>query len=73
MLFQKLVTRCTHHEGDMYLIKNKTIKNIVLLINNNTIYLYPKGAKNDNIKVNELNAQLKNLKKMRFIQITKIG
>jgi hypothetical protein len=56
----------------MYLIKNKTIKNIVLLLEGCTNYLYPKGEKNDNIKVKELNPQLRNLKTMKFIQITKI-
>jgi hypothetical protein len=56
----------------MYTIKNKTIKNIVLQVEGHTVFLNPKGSKNDEIIVNELNPQLKNLKKMRFIQISKV-
>jgi len=54
-----------------YLIKNKTSKNIVLLIEGCTTYLYPKGKKGDNLLVDTLTPQLKNLKKLRFIQISK--
>jgi hypothetical protein len=58
----------------MYLIKNKTIKNIVLAIDGHTQYLYPKGDKynRDQVKVHSLNGQLKNAKKLKFIQITRI-
>lgn len=57
-----------------YLIKNKTTKNIVLLIDGSTAYLYPKGdAKSrDNLLVKTLTPQLKNAKMLKFIQITKV-
>ena len=55
-----------------YLIKNKTTKNIVLNVDGGTRFLYPKNKQNDNLVVNLLTPQLKNLKKLRFIQITKI-
>lgn len=57
-----------------YLIKNKTSKNIVLLIEGGTKFLYPKNdeEKRDVLIVEEVTQQLKNLKKLKFIQITKI-
>jgi len=58
----------------MYLIKNKTTKNIVLLIKGSTEFLYPKGnLKNrDHMIVDELTPQLKNIKILKFIQISKM-
>lgn len=56
-----------------YLIKNKTSKTIVFLINGHTQYLYAKGKKRDRFIVDELTPQIKNIKKMRFIQISKVG
>lgn len=57
-----------------YLIKNKTTKNIVLLIDGSTHFLYPKDNKNgkDQLVVEELTPQLKNIKKLKFIQISKV-
>jgi hypothetical protein len=57
-----------------YLVKNKTSKNIVLMIDGGTVYLYPKGdlKGRDNLAVNSLTPQLKNAKLLKFIQITKI-
>jgi len=55
-----------------YLIKNKTSKNIVLLVDGCTTFLYPRGKKRDFKIVDALTPQLKNLKKLKFIQITKI-
>jgi len=55
-----------------FLIKNKTSKNIVLLINGGTKFLYPKSKEGNSLTVDTLVSQLKNLKKLRFIQITKI-
>jgi hypothetical protein len=57
-----------------YIIKNKTTKNIVLLINGLTHFLYPKNdAKGrDQVVVEELTPQLKNIKKKKFIQISKV-
>lgn len=57
-----------------YLIKNKTIKPIVILDEGFTKYLYPKGDRlgRDKIFVNELNSQIKNMKELKFIQITKM-
>lgn len=56
-----------------YIIKNKTIKNIVLLIDGKTFCLSPKGDSfnRDVLIVKELNDQLKNLKNLKLIQITK--
>jgi hypothetical protein len=56
-----------------YLIKNKTSKTIVFLVNGNTKYLYAKGKKGDKFVTDELTPQIKNIKKMRFIQISKVG
>jgi hypothetical protein len=56
-----------------YLIKNKTSKTIVFLVNGSTQYLYAKGKKRDRFIVDELTPQIKNIKKMRFIQISKVG
>ena len=57
-----------------YLVKNKTTKNIVLLIHGHTHFLYPKNDKRcrDQLVVNELTPQLKNIKKLKFIQISKV-
>lgn len=56
-----------------YLIKNKTSKTIVFLIKGETKYLYAKGKKRDRFMVDELTPQIKNIKRMRFIQISKVG
>lgn len=56
-----------------YLIKNKTSKTIVLLISGTTNYLLAKGKRGDKLYVNELTPQIKNIKKMKFIQISKVG
>jgi hypothetical protein len=57
-----------------YLIKNKTIKNIALLIDSHTAFLYPKGdgRNRDKMLVDELTPQLKNAKNLKFIQISKV-
>jgi hypothetical protein len=57
-----------------YLIKNKTSKNIVLLVDGGTHYLLPKGdgKGRDCLLVGSLTPQLKNAKMLRFIQITKV-
>lgn len=57
-----------------YLIKNKTSKNIVLLVDGGTHYLLPKGdvKSRDCLLVSSLTPQLKNAKMLRFIQITKV-
>lgn len=57
-----------------YLIKNKTTKNIVLLLNGKTKYLYPKGDSmgRDKILVNKLTEQVKNAKSLKFLQISKV-
>jgi hypothetical protein len=57
-----------------YLVKNKTTKNIVLLINGSTHFLYPKNNKKgrNQLVVDELTPQLKNIKKLKFIQISKV-
>jgi hypothetical protein len=57
-----------------YLVKNKTTKNIALLINGSTDFLYPKGdLKNRDRKIVEiLTPQLKNIKNLKFIQISKV-
>jgi hypothetical protein len=57
-----------------YLIKNKTSKNIVLLVDGFTTYLYPKGDKKerDRLVVDTLTQQIKNIKVLKFIQINKI-
>lgn len=56
-----------------YLIKNKTTKNIVLLLDGKTKYLYPKGDRlgRDKTTVNKLTGQLKNAKTLKFLQISK--
>jgi phage gp16-like protein len=58
----------------MFVIKNKTSKTLVLLIDGNSHFLYPKGdsKKRDNVSVNELTSQIRNMKKLRFIQISKV-
>jgi hypothetical protein len=58
----------------LYLVKNKTIKTIVLLIAKKTVFLYPKGdeRQQDKLYLKALNPQLKNLKQLKFIQVTKI-
>lgn len=58
-----------------YIIKNKTTKNIVLLVEGKTKFLYPKGDNRgrDQILVDELTSQMKNAKQLRFIQITKVN
>jgi hypothetical protein len=58
----------------MYLIKNKTTKNIVLLVKGSTEFLYPKGdlKGRDHLEIEELTPQLKNIKVLKFIQISKI-
>lgn len=58
----------------LHFIKNKTIKTIVLLVDKKTVYLYPKGdeREQDKLYVRVLNPQLKNLKQLKFIQVTKI-
>ena len=56
-----------------YLIKNKTSKTIVFLIDGYTKYLYTKGKKRDKFIVNKLTPQIKNIKRMKLIQISKIG
>jgi hypothetical protein len=57
-----------------YLIKNKTIKNIVFLLDGKTKYLYPKGDKKgrDSMVINKITEQVKNTKSLKFIQVTKI-
>ncbi len=57
-----------------YLIKNKTTKNIVLLVNGSTHFLYPKNdvRERDQLVVIELTPQLRNIKKLKFIQISKV-
>ena len=57
-----------------YIIKNKTTTTHVLLINNATYYLLAKGnkQKRDVVEVDSLTPQLKNMKNMKFIQITKV-
>ena len=57
-----------------YLVKNKTTKNIVLLIDGSTHFLYPKDNKKgrDKVIVEELTPQMKNIKKLKFIQISKV-
>jgi hypothetical protein len=57
-----------------YLIKNKTSKTLVLLIEGHTSYLYPRGREKqkDQMTVSSLPPQLKNLKTLKFIQITKV-
>ena len=55
-----------------YLIKNKTSKNIVLLVNGATTYLNPRGDKGDTVFVSELTPQLRNAKTLKFLQITKV-
>lgn len=57
-----------------YLIKNKTTKNIVLLIKGYTHFLYPKNSSTgrDKVIVEELTPQIKNIKNMKFIQISKV-
>lgn len=59
----------------LYLVKNKTIKTIVLLIAGKTVYLYSKGDENekDKLYIRNLTPQLKNLKGLKFIQLTKIS
>ena len=58
-----------------YIIKNKTTKNIVLLVDGKTKFLYPKGDRRqrDQILVDEVTSQMKNAKQLRFIQITKVN
>jgi len=57
-----------------YLIKNKTIKTIVLLLDGKTKYLFPKGDRlgRDKIEINKLTGQVKNAKSLKFLQITKV-
>lgn len=57
-----------------YLVKNKTTKNIVLLIDGSTTYLYPKGDNGGRDKrlVNSLTDQVRNAKALKFIQISKV-
>lgn len=57
-----------------YLVKNKTTKNIVLLIDNSTHFLYPKNDARgrDQLVVREITPQLRNIKKLKFIQISKV-
>lgn len=57
-----------------YIIKNKTIKNIVFLVDGNTRYLFPKGDPKgrDELRVNQLTGQMKNAKSLKFIQISKV-
>jgi hypothetical protein len=57
-----------------FLIKNKTSKNIVLLIDGCTTYLYPKGSLSgkDHLAVDSITPQIKNIKMLKFIQISKI-
>lgn len=58
-----------------YIIKNKTTKNIVLLVEGRTKFLYPKGdsRNRDQVLVDEVTTQMKNAKALRFIQITKVN
>lgn len=57
-----------------YIIKNKTTKNIVLLVDGLTHFLYPKNDSKgrDQLVVDELTPQLKNIKKLKFIQISRV-
>lgn len=57
-----------------FLIKNKTTKNIVLLVDGNTSFLYPKGDKfnRDKKTVKTLTEQIKKIKSLKFIQISKV-
>lgn len=57
-----------------YLVKNKTTKNIVLLVDGATTYLYPKGDRlgRDKRLVNNLTDQIRNAKALKFIQISKV-
>ncbi len=56
-----------------YVIKNKTSTTHVLLIDGSTYYMLPKGDPQgrDVLEVDTLTPQLKNMKKMKFIQINK--
>ena len=57
-----------------YLIKNKTSTTHVLLVGTSTHFLLAKGnkQKRDQVEVNTLTPQMKNMKKMKFIQINKV-
>lgn len=56
-------------------VKNKTSKNIVLLVDGHTEYLYPKGNDlgRDIIQTATLSPQIKSLKQKKIVQITKIN
>jgi len=57
----------------MFIIKNKTSKTLVLLVEGNSCFLYPKGNKTrDSVTVDELTPQIRNMKKLRFVQISKV-
>jgi len=57
-----------------YIVKNKTTKNIALLINGSTDFLYPKGdlKGRDHKVVDQITPQLRNIKILKFIQISKV-
>lgn len=58
----------------IYWIKNKTSKNIVLNEDGNTFFLYQKNSDNyqDQLFISYLTKQMKKLKELKFIQISKL-